>query len=55
MSHGIGMLVTLLALCEGYPQVTGGFPRKGRVTQSFGVLVVVCLNKLLDKQPRRQI
>ena len=40
----------LLALCEGNPSVTGGFPWQRPVTQSFGVFFDVCLNKRLSKQ-----
>ena len=39
----------LLALCEGNPLVTGGFPHNGPVIRSFDVSFV-SLNKLLDKQ-----
>ena len=38
----------LLALCEGNPLVTGGFPSW---RQSFGVLFDASLHKLLNKQP----
>ena len=39
-------LSVLLALCEGNPAVTGGFPSQKPVTQSFDIFFVVRLNKL---------
>ena len=42
----------LLALCEGNPPVTDGFPSQRPVTRSFDVLVDVCLNNRLSKQSR---
>ena len=40
----------LLALCEGNPLVTGGFPSKRPMTLSFDIFFDVYLNKLLNKQ-----
>ena len=42
-----------LALCEGNPRITGGFPSPWPVTRSF-VSVDLRLNKRLSKQPRRR-
>ena len=42
----------LLALCEGNPPVTGGFPIQRPVTWSFDVFFHLCLNKCLSKQSR---
>ena len=39
----------LLALCEGIPPVTGGFPSQRPVTQSFDVFFDLRLNKRLSK------
>ena len=36
---------TLLALCEGNPPVTGGFPSQRPVTQSFDIFFDVRLKK----------
>ena len=44
----------LLALCEGNPLVTGGFPSQRPVTRSFEVFFDLPLNKRLGKQSRRQ-
>ena len=35
----------LLALCEGNPLVTGGFPSQRPVTRNFGVFFDLCLSK----------
>ena len=43
----------LLALCEGNPPVTGGFPSQRPVTRSFDVYFDLCLNKRLSKHLRR--
>ena len=43
---------SLLALCEGNPLVTGGFPSQRPVTQSFAVFFDAHLNKWLSKQSR---
>ena len=40
------MLSALLAICEGNPLITGGFPHKGSVMQNFDILFVISLNKL---------
>ena len=45
---------TLLALCEGNPPVTDGFPSQRPVTRSFDVFFDLHLNKLLSKQLRRR-
>ena len=42
----------LLALCEGNPPVTGGFPSQSPVTWSFDVFFDLCLNKQLINQSR---
>ena len=43
------MLSPLLALCEGNPLVTCGFPYNGSVVLSFDISFVVNLNKLLNE------
>ena len=43
-----------LALCEGNPPVTGGFPSQRPETRSFGVSFDLRLNKRLSKQSRRR-
>ena len=45
---------TLLALCEGNPLVTGGFPSQRPVTRSFNVFFDMRLNKGLSKQARHR-
>ena len=40
----------LLALCEGNPPVTGGFPSQRPVTRSFDVFIDLRLGKRLSKQ-----
>ena len=42
----------LLALCEGNPPVTGGFPSQRPVTRSFDVFFALRLSKQLSKQSR---
>ena len=42
----------LLALCEGNPLVTGGFPSQRPVTRSFEVFFDARLNKRLSKQSK---
>ena len=42
----------LLAICAGNSPVTGEFPAQRLVTQSFGVLFDLQLNKRLSKQSR---
>ena len=44
----------LLALCEGNPPVTSGFPSQRPVMQSCDVFFDLCLNKQLSKQSRCQ-
>ena len=44
----------LLALCEGNPSVTGGFPSQRPVTGSFDVFFDLRLNKRLSKKSRSQ-
>ena len=43
----------LLALCEGNPPVTGGFPSQRPVTRSFDVFFNLRLNKRSSKQSGR--
>ena len=51
--HQIETFSVLLALCEGNPPVTHGFPSHRPVTRSFDVLFD--LNKRLSKQSRRRL
>ena len=44
----------LLALYEGNPPVTGGFPSQRPVTQIFNVFFDLRINKRLRKQSRRR-
>ena len=44
----------LLALCEGNPLVTDGFPSQRPVTRSFDVFFDLRLNKRLSYQSRRR-
>ena len=44
----------LLALCEGNPRVTSGFPSQRPVAWSFDVFFDLRLNKWLSKQSRRR-
>ena len=44
----------LLALCEGNPPVTGGFPLQVQVAWSVDIFLDVHLNQLLRKQSRRR-
>ena len=44
----------LLALCEGNPPVTGGFPSQRPVTRSFDVFFDLRLNKWLSIKVRRR-
>ena len=49
--HQMETFSALLAICEGNPSVTGGFPPSQRpATRSFDVLFDVRLNKRLSKQ-----
>ena len=43
-----------LALCEGNPSVTSGFPSQRPVMRRFDVFFGLCLNKQLSKQSRRR-
>ena len=52
--HQMKTLSALLALCEGNPPVTGGFPSQRPVTRSFDVFFDLRLNKRLSKQSRCQ-
>ena len=52
--HQIETLSALVALCEGNPPVTGGFPSQRPVTRGFDVFFGLCLNKRLTKQSRRR-
>ena len=49
MEHVIKMetFSSLMALCEGNPPVTGGFPSQRPVTRSFEVFLDLHLNKRL--------
>ena len=47
--HQMETFSALLALCEGNPSVTGGFPSQKPVTRNFGVLFDLRLNKRLSK------
>ena len=51
--HQMETLSVLLALCEGNPPVTGGFPSHRPVTHSFGVFFDLW-NKRLRKQSRHR-
>ena len=44
----------LLALCEGNPPVTGGFPSQRLVTRSFDVFFDLRLNERLNEQSMRR-
>ena len=50
----MGKFSALLAICEGNPPVTGGFPPQMPVARSFDVFFDLCLNKWLRKQSRRR-
>ena len=52
--HQIEAFFALLALCEGNPPVTVGFPAQSPVTRGFNVFFAMCLNKWLGKQSRRR-
>ena len=51
--HQMETFSMLLALCEGNPPVTSGFPSQRPVTWSFDVFFDLHLNKQLNKQSRR--
>ena len=50
--HQLESFSVLLALCEGNPLVTGGFPSQRPVTRSFDIFFDLHLNKWLSKQLR---
>ena len=50
LCHDMETLSPLLALCEGNPLVTSGFPSQMARMESFDIFFVVSLNKLLNKQ-----
>ena len=52
--HPMETFSAFLALCEGKPPVTGGYPSQRPVTRSFDVFFDLCLNKRLSKQSIRQ-
>ena len=52
--HQMKTISALLALWEGNPPVTGGFPSQRPVTRSFDVSLDLRLNKRLNKQSRRK-
>ena len=47
--HDMETLSLLLALCEGNPPVTGGFPSQRASNMSFDVFFDVTQNELLNK------
>ena len=51
--HQMEAFSALLALLEGNPQVTSGFPSQRPVTWSFDVFLDLLLDKGLSKQSRR--
>ena len=52
--HQMETFYALLALCEGNPSVTDGFPSQSPVTRSFYVFFDLHLNKRLSKQSRHR-
>ena len=52
--HQMETFFVLLALCEGNPSVTGGFPSQRPVTRSVDVFFDLRPCKRLSKQSRRQ-
>ena len=52
ITYQMGPFPALLALREGNPPVTGGFPSQRPVTHSFDVFFYLCQNKCLNKQLR---
>ena len=52
--HQMETFSALLALCEGNPSVTGGFPSLRTVTRRFDVFFDLRLNEWLSKQSRRR-
>ena len=53
--HRMEIFSVLLALCEGNPTVTGGFPSQRLAMQSFGVYFDLHPKKRLSKQSRRRL
>ena len=54
MASSNGNIFHVLAICEGNPPVTDGFPSQRPVTRSFHVFFDLRLNKQLSKQSRRR-
>ena len=52
--HQMETFSALLALCEGNPLDTAGFPSQNPVTRSFDVLFDLRMNEWLSKQSRRR-
>ena len=52
--HEMKTFPALLALCEGNPPVTSGFPSQRRVSRSFDVFFDLRWNKQLSKQSRHR-
>ena len=52
--HQTETLSALLALCDGNPPVTGGFPSQRPLTRTFDVFVDLRLCKRLSKRPRHR-
>ena len=50
MTSSNGNISALLALCDGNPPVTGGFPSQRPGTRSFDVFFDLRLNKRLSKR-----
>ena len=49
MTSSTGIFFALLALCEGNPPVTVGFPSRRPMTRSFDIFFDLRLNKRLNK------
>ena len=54
MTSSNGKISALLALCEGNPLVTNGFPSQRTVTWSFEIFFDLRLTKRLSKHSRRR-
>ena len=52
--HQMESFSALLALCEGNPPFTGGFPSQRQVTRSFDVFFYLRLDKPFSNQSRRR-
>ena len=52
--HQMETFSALLALCEGNPPVSGGFPSQRPITRSFYVFFDLQPSKKLNKQSRRR-